>query len=78
VHPSAYPLAACIFGFQNCWSPYLAWAKKKKKNSPQTPPERKKTRAHHESMLSLPIGCMKFLFSKLFATIFGVSLIMPG
>jgi hypothetical protein len=23
VHAS---LAACIFGFQNCWSPFLAWA----------------------------------------------------
>jgi hypothetical protein len=26
VHASAYPLAARIFGFQNCWSPFLAWA----------------------------------------------------
>jgi len=24
VHASAYPLAACICGFQNCWSPFLA------------------------------------------------------
>jgi hypothetical protein len=26
VHASAYPLVACIFDFQNCWSPFLAWA----------------------------------------------------
>jgi hypothetical protein len=45
--------------------------KKKKKNnnnngnSPQTPPERKKP--------GPIIGWMKFLFSKLFATIFGLS-----
>jgi hypothetical protein len=23
VHASVYPLAACIFGFQNCWSPKI-------------------------------------------------------
>jgi hypothetical protein len=33
-------------------------------------PQKEKTRAHHECMLSLPIGCMKFLFPKLFVTIF--------
>jgi hypothetical protein len=26
----------------------------------------------HECMMSLPIGCMKFLFPKLFITIFGL------
>jgi hypothetical protein len=26
VHDSPYPLPACIFGFQNCWSPFFAWA----------------------------------------------------
>jgi hypothetical protein len=26
VHASAYPLAACIFGFQHCSSPLLAWS----------------------------------------------------
>jgi len=31
----------------------------------------KKTR-HFECMLSLPIGCIKFLFPKLFVTIFGL------
>jgi hypothetical protein len=33
--------------------------------------KRKKSR-HFECMLSLPIGCMKFLFPKLFGTIFGL------
>jgi hypothetical protein len=27
---------------------------------------------HFECMLNLPIGCMKFLFPKLFVTIFGL------
>jgi hypothetical protein len=40
-------------------------------NSPQPPPQ-EKTRAHHECMLSLAIGCMKFLFSKLLITNFGL------
>jgi hypothetical protein len=45
--------------------------KNKKTNSPQ-PPRKKKTRAHRqECMLSLPIGCLKFLFPKLFIAIFG-------
>jgi hypothetical protein len=33
--------------------------------------KRKKSR-HFECMLSLPIGCIKFLFPKLFITIFGL------
>jgi hypothetical protein len=41
---------------------------KQKKNSPQ----KEKTMAHHECMLSLPIGYMKFLFPKLFITILGL------
>ncbi len=118
-YASTYPLAPCIFGFQNCWSPFLAWATTKlnllhniiylllpyklcfscnfykfgcalhenwiglkflqikcrllgqrfeqgrntKKNlSPPPPPKQEKTMAHHECMLSLPMGCMKFLF----------------
>ncbi len=83
VHASAYPLAACILDFQNCWSPFLAWAnsrgrikqgRKTKSNSPQPqpPPKRENTRANHECMLSHPIGCMKFLFPKLLVTIFGL------
>jgi hypothetical protein len=46
--------------------------KQKKKNStpPRPPQKEEKTRAHNECMLSLPTGCMKFLFSKLFITIF--------
>jgi hypothetical protein len=35
-------------------------------------PQKEKTRAHHACMLSLPIGCMKFLFPKLFIIIFGL------
>jgi hypothetical protein len=41
-------------------------------NSPHAtpPPPKEKTWAHHECMLSLPIGCMKSLFPKLLVTIF--------
>jgi hypothetical protein len=39
--------------------------------SPETNLKEKKSR-HFECMLSLPIGCMKFLFPKLFSTIFGL------
>jgi hypothetical protein len=46
--------------------------KTKKHLPPAPPPQKEKTRAHHECMLSLPIGCMKFLFPKLFVTIFGL------
>jgi hypothetical protein len=41
--------------------------KVKRKRSPTPKLKRKKSR-HFECMLSLPIGCMKFLFSKLFVT----------
>jgi hypothetical protein len=46
---------------------------KMKKYPPPRPHllQKEKTRAHHECMLSLPIGCMKFLFPKLLVTIFG-------
>jgi hypothetical protein len=46
--------------------------RKTKNNSHPTSPQKEKTKAHHECMLSLPIGCMKFLFPKLFVTIFGL------
>jgi hypothetical protein len=46
---------------------------KQKINSPPSPtPQKEKTRANHECMLSHLIGCMKFLFIKLFVTIFGL------
>jgi hypothetical protein len=50
---------------------------RKTKNTPPAPPfprpsPKEKTTAHHECMLSLPIGCMKFLFPKLLVTIFGL------
>jgi hypothetical protein len=44
--------------------------KNQNKNSPHPTPKWKK-QAHHEGMLSLPIGYMKFLFLKLLITIFG-------
>jgi hypothetical protein len=53
------------------------WEKMKYKKKPPPPPppqanlKEKKSR-HFECMLSLPIGCMKFLFPKLFGTIFGL------
>jgi hypothetical protein len=45
--------------------------KEKKKKCPHLIPKRK-NRAHHECMQSLRIDCMKFLFPKLFITIFGL------
>jgi hypothetical protein len=45
--------------------------KRKQILSPHPKLKRKKER-HFECMLSLLIGCMKFLFPKLFMTIFGV------
>jgi hypothetical protein len=36
----------------------------KTKKTPPTPPPKGKNRVHHECMLSLPIGCMKFLFPR--------------
>jgi hypothetical protein len=46
--------------------------KKKKTIIPPTPPPKGKNKAHHECMLSLPIGGMKFSSPKLFVTIFGL------
>jgi len=46
--------------------------KKKQLRTAPTQPPKEKTRAHHECMLSLPNGCMKFLFPKLVVTIFGL------
>jgi hypothetical protein len=45
--------------------------KGKKQKTPPTPPPKGKNRAHHECMLNLCIGCMKFLFLKLFVIVFG-------
>jgi hypothetical protein len=44
--------------------------KKTKSHSPPTSLKEKKNWTVHECMLSLPIGCMKFLFPKLFLTSF--------
>jgi len=47
--------------------------KEEKQKMPPPPlPPKGKNRAHHECMLRLLIGCMKFLFPKLFVTIFGL------
>jgi hypothetical protein len=48
----------------------LGTQKKERNYNSATPPPKGKNRAHNECMLSLPIGCMKFLFPKLFVTIF--------
>jgi hypothetical protein len=39
---------------------------------PAPPPQKEKIWTVHECKLSLPHGCMKFLFPKLFVTIFGL------
>jgi hypothetical protein len=41
--------------------------------APHTQNLKEKKSRHFECMLSLPIGCMKFLFPKLFVTIFGLA-----
>jgi hypothetical protein len=57
----------------------ICWEQRKKEKIPPPsplPPSKKLRRKiksrHFECMLSLPIGCMKFLFPKLFVTIFGL------
>jgi hypothetical protein len=56
-------LAACIFYFQNCWSPFLAWAEiEQRRKTKNNSASKEKTRAHRECMLSLPIGCMKIFY----------------
>jgi hypothetical protein len=46
--------------------------RKKNKKSLSPSPQKEKIWTVHECMLSLPHGCMKFLFPKLFVTIFGL------
>jgi len=52
------------------------WEQRKKRKKSSLPPKTqnlKENKARHlECMLSLPIGYMKFLFPKLFVTIFGL------
>jgi len=50
----------------------LGTKEKMKKIPPPQNLKEKKSR-HFECMLSLPTGCMKFLFPKLIVTIFGLS-----
>jgi hypothetical protein len=47
--------------------------KEKMKKIPPTQNLKEKKSRHFECMLSLPTGCMKFLFPKLIVTIFGLS-----
>jgi hypothetical protein len=68
------PLAACIFGFQNCWSPFLAWAndrgrieqgRKTKNNSPQAPtppPRKKKPGPIMSACWAIPLAAWNFYF----------------
>ncbi len=44
----------------------------KQKKTPSTPSPKGKNKAHLKCMLGFPIGYMKFLFPKLFVTIFGL------
>jgi hypothetical protein len=46
-------------------SPYPHKGKMKKNPPPNRPTLKRKKSGHFECMLSLPIGCMKFLFLKL-------------
>jgi hypothetical protein len=47
------------------------WEQRKKTKNPcRAHPQKAKNWNIHEGMLNLPIGCMKFLFPKLFITIF--------
>ncbi len=52
------------------------WEQRKNEKNPPLPPKTQNLKEnkprHLECMLSLPIGCMKFLFPKLFVTIFGL------
>jgi hypothetical protein len=45
---------------------------KKQEITPPTPPPKENIGPHHEHMLSLLIGCMKFLFPKTLVIIFGL------
>jgi hypothetical protein len=55
---------------ENMMRTHWEQGRKTKENSPHpTPPPKGRNRAHHEYILSLPIGYMKFLFPKLFVTI---------
>jgi hypothetical protein len=46
------------------------WEQGGKKNLSPLAPSKRKNWTVHECMLSLSVGCMKFLFTKLFITIF--------
>jgi len=49
------------------------WEQRKKTKKSLSPhPQKAKNWIIHDGMLSLPIGFMKFLFPKLFVTIFGL------
>jgi hypothetical protein len=52
----------------------LGTKEKRKKSSPfpQTQNLKENKARHLKCMLSVPIGCMKFLFPKQFVTIFGL------
>jgi hypothetical protein len=61
----------------NLWNKLRTWRehvgnKGKMKKKSHTPNLKEKNKADFEWMLNLPIGFMKFLFPKLFITIFGM------
>jgi hypothetical protein len=60
--------------WRTCWGTHWEPGKneKKKKPSPLKKIKRKKSKALGLHAWGLPIGCMKFLFSKEFVTIFGL------
>jgi len=51
-----------------CWEQRI----NEKKSPPSSPQLKRKKNQGIECMLNLSVGCMKFLFPKLFVTIFGL------
>jgi hypothetical protein len=57
---------------RKCWEHIENKRKKPKITPPLAHPQNEKNRAQHECTLSLLVGRKKFLFPKLFLTIFNV------
>jgi len=65
-------LGECILELGNLLGTSWEQGEKTKNSLPPTLPPKGRNRAHPYCMLSLPIGCMNFLFPKLFVTIFSL------
>ncbi len=65
-------LGECILELVNLLGTYWEQGEKTKNSLPPTLRQKEKNRAHRYCTLSLPIGCMNFLFPNLFVTIFSV------